>query len=201
MQQYPSIVGSAKAPLNKQCIAFYKYDGSNLRWEWSPKKGWDKFGTRKHLFDHADNQFNQAIPIFLDTMADEILYRTKQIVKNPHRITAFTEFFGPNSFAGSHVHEDPKELRLFDVFLFQKGFVPPKQFVEVYGGMDQAAEIVYEGALNRKFITDIKKGKGGYDVFEGVICKGSDFMVKIKTDEYFRRLRHKFPERWQEYGE
>lgn len=200
MEQYPSILGSAKAPLGKQCIAFYKYDGSNLRWEWNPKTGWSKFGTRKHLFDASDKQFNQAIPIFMDTMADEILYRTKQIVKNPHRITAFTEFFGPNSFAGSHVQEDEKELRLFDVFLFQKGFVKPKQFVEVYGGMPQAAEIVYEGPLNKRFIMDVKKG-GEYDVFEGVIAKGNDFMVKIKTDEYFRRLRHKYPERWEDFGE
>ena len=199
MQQYPSINGSAKAPLNKQCIAFYKYDGSNLRWEWSPKKGWHKFGTRKHLFDESDVQFKQAIPLFMDSMADDVLYRTKQIVKNPQRITAFTEFFGPNSFAGSHVESDEKELRLFDVFLFQKAFVLPKQFVEIYGDMEQAAQIVYEGPLNKQFIMDVKKGK--YDVFEGVIAKGHDFMVKIKTDEYFRQLRHKYPERWEDFGE
>lgn len=170
MEQYPSIQGSAKAPLNKPCIAFYKYDGSNLRWEWSPKQGWNKFGTRRHLFDHTDTTFGEAIPIFMDQLADELVYRTKQIVKNPQRITAFTEFFGPGSFAGSHVPGEPKELRLFDVFLFQKGMVKPKQFVEVYGDMPQAAEIVYEGSLNVKFITDIRKGK--YPVFEGVIAKG-----------------------------
>ena len=28
------------------------------------------------------------------------------------RITAFTEFFGPSSFAGTHVLEEPKELKL-----------------------------------------------------------------------------------------
>jgi len=199
MEQYPSIVGSAKSPLGKQCIAFYKYDGSNLRWEWNPKTGWNKFGTRKHLFDASDKQFNQSIPLFMESMAEDILYRTKQIVKNPHRITAFTEFFGPNSFAGSHVTEDPKELRLFDVFLFKKGFVKPKEFVEVYGNMPQAAKIVYEGALNKQFITDVKTGK--YDVFEGVVAKGPDFMVKIKTDEYFNKLRHKYPERWEDFGE
>lgn len=199
MEQYPSIQGSARAPLNKPCIAFYKYDGSNLRWEWNPKKGWHKFGTRRHLFDASDPQFNQAIPIFMDQLADEIVVRTKDIVKNPQRITAFTEFFGPNSFAGSHVEEDPKELRLFDVYLFQKGIVKPKQFVDVYGDMPQAAEVVYEGSLNKKFVIDVKKGN--YPVFEGVIAKGSDFMVKIKTDEYFRRLRHKFPQQWEQYGE
>ena len=199
MELYPSINGSAKAPLNKPCIAFYKYDGSNLRWEWSPKQGWHKFGTRKHLFDASDLQFSQAIPIFMDQLADEIVYRTKQIVKNPHRITAFTEFFGPNSFAGSHLQTDPKELRLFDIYLFKQGLVKPKQFVEVYGSMPQAAEIVYEGQLNKQFIMDVKAGK--YPVFEGVIAKGSDFMVKIKTDEYFRKLRGAYPERWQDYGE
>lgn len=199
MEQYPSIQGSAKAPLNKPCIAFYKYDGSNLRWEWSPKQGWNKFGTRRHLFDASDVQFKQAIPIFMDLMADEIVRRTKDIIRNPQRITAFTEFFGPGSFAGSHVESDEKELRLFDVFLFQKGYVKPKQFVEIYGDMPQAAEIVYEGSLNKQFIMDVKKGK--YNVFEGVIAKGNNFSVKIKTDEYFRHLRHKYPERWEEFGE
>jgi hypothetical protein len=106
-----------------------KYDGSNLRWEWSPKKGWNKFGTRRQLFDASTPLYNQAIPLFLDGMGDEIVYRTKQIVKNPERITAFTEFFGPSSFAGQHVEDEEKELRLFDVFLFKKAFVPPKQFV------------------------------------------------------------------------
>jgi len=199
MEQYPSIAGSAKAPLNKPCIAFYKYDGSNLRWEWTPKNGWHKFGTRRHLFDHTDLQFAQAIPLFMNGLGDEIVYRTKQLVRNPQRITAFTEFFGPNSFAGSHVESDPKELRLFDVYLFQKGLLPAKDFVKLYGDMKEAAEIVYEGPLNKQFVMDVQKGK--YPVFEGVIAKGHEFMVKIKTDEYFLKLRHHFPQRWEEYGE
>lgn len=198
MLQYPSIIGSAKAPIGKHCIAFYKYDGSNLRWEWSPKKGWNKFGTRKHLFDESTPVFSEAIPLFMNGLGDEILYRTKQLVKNPERITAFTEFLGPNSFAGNHDPDDQKELRLFDIFLFKRGFVPPKQFVKAYGDIKQAAEIVYEGSLNRQFILDIKQGK--YPVFEGVIAKGDDFMVKIKTDEYFLKLKNKF-ENWEQFGE
>jgi hypothetical protein len=199
MLQYPSIMGSAKSPIGKPCIAFVKYDGSNLRWEWSPKKGWNKFGTRHQLFDASAPLYNQAIPLFMSGMGDELVYRTKQIVKNPERITAFTEFLGPSSFAGQHVEDEQKELRLFDVFLFKKGFVPPTQFVDVYGSMPQSAEIVYTGNLDKQFIMDIRSGK--YDVFEGVVAKGSDFMVKIKTDQYFEKLRNKYADRWLEFAE
>jgi len=192
MLQYPSILGASKSPIGKPCFSFVKYDGSNLRWEWSPKKGWNKFGTRRQLFDISTPMYNQAIPLFMDGMADELVYRTKQITKNPERITAFTEFLGPSSFAGQHVEEEEKELKLFDVFLFKKGFVPPKQFVEVYGSMPQAAELLYVGNLNRQFITDVREGK--YNVFEGVIAKGSDFMIKIKTIAYYEKLFNQFPE-------
>jgi hypothetical protein len=186
MLQYPSILGASKAPIGKQCIAFYKYDGSNLRWEWSPKKGWNKFGTRRQMFDASTPVYREAIPLFMDTLGDEIVRRTKQIVRNPERITAFTEFFGPLSFAGQHDETEQKELKLFDVFLFKKGFVPPKQFVDVYGDLPQAAEVIYQGNLNKQFILDVREGK--YPVFEGVIAKGDDFMVKIKTKAYYDRL-------------
>jgi len=199
MEQYPSILGSAKAPLGKPCIAQYKYDGSNLRFEWSPKQGWHKFGTRRQLFDRSDETYAPAIPIFLEKMGDEIVYRTKQITKNPQRITAFAEYFGPGSFAGSHVPGAPMELRLFDVYLFKKGLLPVKEFMRAYGDLPYAAEIVYEGPLNVSFINDVRNGK--YPVFEGVIAKGADFMIKIKTDEYFRQLRNKLPVGWEQFGE
>lgn len=132
-------------------------------------------------------------------MADEIVRRVRDHVKNPQRITAFAEFFGPGSFAGSHIETEEQELRLFDVFLFKQGYIPPKDFVKLFGDLPQAAEIIYDGPLNKQFIADIKQGK--YNVFEGVIAKGSDFMIKIKTDEYFLKLRQKYPERWEEFGE
>jgi|ERR1035437_2408706 hypothetical protein len=198
MEQYPSILGSSKAPLGKPCIAFNKYDGSNLRFEWSPKQGWHKFGTRRQLFDERTPIFGKAIQHF-DLMADEIVRRVRDRVKNPQRITAFAEFFGPGSFAGSHLEGEEQELRLFDIFLFKQGLVPPKDFVKMFGDLPQAAEIIYEGPLNKQFIADVKQGK--YNVFEGVVAKGSDFMIKIKTDEYFKKLRQKYPERWEEFGE
>lgn len=144
-------------------------------------------------------QFSEAIPIFLNEIADELLYRTKQLVKNPQRITAFTEFFGDHSFAGSHCDTDVKQLKLFDIFLFKTGFIKPQTFVDTYGDMSCAAEVVWEGILTEDFVHDVKSG--AYNLNEGVIVKGDDFMVKIKTDDYFKRLKSAYPSRWELYGE
>lgn len=198
MLQYPSIDGSSKAPLGNPCIAFYKYDGSNLRWEWSPKKGWHKFGTRRQLFDKNTPLYNQAIPLFMG-FADELVYKVKQQNKGIERITAFTEFFGPSSFAGSHDETEAKELKLLDVFLFKNGFIPPKTFKKMFEGRDYFPEIIYEGNLNKQFIIDVRDSK--YPVDEGVICKGDDYMIKIKTHAYFEKLRNNFDDTWMNYGE
>jgi hypothetical protein len=199
MQQYPSIDGSSKAPLGKPVIAFYKYDGSNLRWEWSPKKGWNKHGTRTQLFDASDELYGQAIPIFMNTMADEIVRRVRDLERGIQRITVFTEFFGPNSFAGKHELADPKELRLIDAFLFKRGFMAPRTFVRTFAGLPSAAEVVYDGVLNKQFITDVREGR--YPVYEGVVAKGDEFMVKIKTNAYFKRLNEIYGTDYRNYWE
>ena len=200
MLQYPSIVGSKYAPLGKECIAFYKYDGSNLRWEYSPKKGWNKFGTRRQMFDANTPLYNQAIPLFMDEIGPVIEQEVKHYFgRKVERITAFTEFFGPSSFAGSHEFGEEKELRLFDVFVFKQGFIPPRQFKKLFSHREWGAQVVYEGNLNASFIQDVREGK--YDVVEGVICKGADFTVKIKTIEYLDKLKGKFEERWEEFAE
>ena len=199
MKQYPSIDGSKKAPLGKQCIAFTKYDGSNLRFEWSSAKGWHKFGTRTQLYDATDPVYGPAIPIFMNTMADEIVRRVKHVERGIQRITVFTEFFGPGSFAGQHVDGDTMELRLFDAFLFKRGFMSPGAFVETFGDLPGAATVVYRGNLNHQFISDVRMGK--YPVVEGVVAKGDDFMVKIKTNAYFAKLNEVYGTQYRQYWE
>ena len=44
MKQYPTI---PKTIQSIDIIAFDKLDGSNIRAEWNPKKGFYKFGSRK----------------------------------------------------------------------------------------------------------------------------------------------------------
>jgi len=200
MQQFPSIDGSAKAPIGKPCIAFYKYDGSNLRFEWSPKQGWHKFGTRTQLFGPDHPVFGKAIAMFTETMGSTIVERVKKLDRGIQRITAFAEYFGPGSFAGQHVEGDPMELRLIDVYLFKKGFMNPRLFVNTFGDLPFCAEVVYEGNLNKQFIDDIRSGTK-YNVWEGVVAKGDDFQVKIKTGAYFTKLNEVYGTEYRNHWE
>lgn len=216
MLQYPSILGVKKIPLGNPCVAFYKYDGSNLRFEWSPKKGWNKYGSRTQMIDSKHEVFGKGIELFHDTMGDIIVERLKSAMpkqfKNLERITAFAEFYGEDSFAGTHFAEDEKKLKLFDVFLFQKGFLSPDQFIELFGNYEFAPEIVYRGNLNQEFIESVRHNALDITLNEGVICKGvSDkiatkthgkiWMTKVKTFDYLNRLKNKYQDKWEDYAE
>jgi hypothetical protein len=203
MKTYWKISGPSAAP-NAPCLAFYKYDGSNLRFEWSKKRGWYKYGTRKRLFDHTDDEFGPAIQVFEETYADELeKVFTSKSFKKDHRgvqqAVVFCEFFGPHSFAGQHQPEDPKELVLFDVALHKKGIMLPRDFLDQFGHL-KVPEVIYEGNFNRQLITDVMDGK--YPVDEGVVAKGillgkkknpqhGLWMAKIKTRSWMDRLREK----------
>lgn len=215
MLEYPSIIGFRRMPevINETCYAFTKYDGSNLRWEWSPKKGWYKFGTRHQLFDAKTPIYGPAVEIFQDSMGETIANLIKALYgKNVERITAFTEFFGPNSFAGNHVEGDPMSLKLFDVSIFKKGFMSPKDFNKIFGadGKDRyvdtypwVAQLEYTGPFTSEFIEDIRNDK--YPVNEGVVCKGGEghniWRTKVKSLTYLEKLKARFPKLYEEDGD
>jgi hypothetical protein len=46
-------------------MAFNKLDGSNLRFEYSQKRGFYKFGTRKQIIDSNSIPFGFAVNLFL----------------------------------------------------------------------------------------------------------------------------------------
>lgn len=191
MFQYPSIDGSNKAPLGKPCYAFEKYDGSNLRFEWSPKKQWFKFGTKHRLFDHTDPQFGQAIYLW-QPLGEEIQNILCKEYKRLERITAFCEFFGEKSFAGNHVENDPKKLMLFDVHLWKKGILSAKEFIDIFEEQNWSAKLIYTGNLNQQLIKDVKENK--YNLAEGVVCKGVNWSCKIKTNAWLERLKTTHPQ-------
>jgi len=151
------------------------------------------------LFDSTNPLFSQSLNLFHGNFADEIVRRVKDFNRGCQRITAFTEFFGPSSFAGLHVLDEPKELKLLDIFLFKKGFIKPKQFVKLFGDLPEAPTVIYTGNLNKQFIDEVRKG--AYPVYEGVVCKGDDFMIKIKTDAYFKKLTEVYGTDYRLYWE
>src|SRR5437879_1242543 len=78
MLHYPKIPGSRECP-GGRCVAFEKYDGTNLHWDWDRDFGWHAFGTRRDAFNllpaglgqfsHAHGHLGQAPALFLATLA------------------------------------------------------------------------------------------------------------------------------------
>ena len=166
---YPKMPASGKAPLER-CVAFDKYDGTNLHWVWDSELGWHAFGTRRDRFDLDDGgvaafgaahtELDQAAAIFLETLAQPLLEQlAKHEFFNSTKIIAFTEFLGPNSFAGRHKRSDEKELILFDLET-AAGFLAPELFVDRFDALP-IARVVYRGKLTGKFATDVREGRYG----------------------------------------
>ena len=182
-------------------IAFDKLDGSNIRAEFSRKKGFYKFGTRNVMIDEKNEQFGQAIPIFLNKYGDELekVFNQKEY-RNILSFVCFGEFLGENSEYGRHGLNDKFDIVLFDVNAYKKGLIKPRDFVNNFGHLD-IPKIIYEGELNEEFINDVKVNK--FNLKEGVIAKGvvpgkkSDnlYYCKIKTNQWLENLRAKYGEK------
>lgn len=208
MKLYPSIPGIAGCEecLGRQCIAFEKIDGSNLRFEWSHKSGWYKFGTRQRLFNESDPEYSCAIPLFLETYGDSIVKAVKdsKIYRHAESIIAFCEFFGTNSFAGQHLTDDPKELTLFDVNIYKKGLLGPTEFLQTFSHL-KIAEVIYNGPFDEIFINNVRESH--YPVKEGVVAKGGNganhnlWLCKVKTLAYLKELKQRYQDKWKEYWE
>lgn len=197
MKQYPSIEGPKKAP-RQPCIAFEKLDGSNLRFEWSKKRGWYKFGSRTQLVDATHPVFGCAWDLFLKEYADPLAKVFIDRLKRDQGMVAFCEFFGPHSEFGAHSLLDQKEIVLFDVWEYKHGLLKPSDFLHYFGNL-KVPRVIYRGNLNEEFIQAVRDGK--YPVKEGVVCKGEDWMCKIKTNEYLARLRTVFKTGWEKHWE
>ena len=203
--------GSGDAPLS-HCVAFEKYDGTNLHWVWDADLGWYGFGTRRDRFDLDDSGIaafaaahvglEDAPMIFLQELAEPLTDVLREHnYYDSTEIIAFSEFIGPNSFAGRHRDDDPKQLVLFDIET-SAGFLHPETFIDHFSDLP-IARVVYRGKLTGKFTHDVREGH--YDVAEGVVCKGGDeesiWMVKIKTNAYMERLKEAFASDWENYWE
>lgn len=199
---YPKIPESNTGLLTK-CIAFEKIDGTNMHWIWSLEDGWSQYGTRRtgfkfnrdgrREFNYQHSELHWAPDLFDENLRDKL---TAFLAQHPqyrtNTITVFTEFHGPNSFAGNHDFNDgvnnTQTLTLIDVAVGKK-IIPPEQFIKDFESFG-IPKVVYTGKHIGQLVEDVYKGK--YDVNEGIVCKGvangEVHMFKAKTKDWLKRL-------------
>lgn len=193
MKTYPKIEYS-KGYIGDTVWAFDKLDGSNIRYEWNKKRGWYKFGTRTQIISESDPNFGDAIPIFLEKYGDDLEKIFRRNYSNVESVVVFGEYLGENSFAGRHDPNDTKDIILFDVNLYKRGFITPKEFMNNFGHL-HIPELIYKGIFDVDLINSIKNNE--FDLKEGVICKGVTktkgdeivWMTKIKTNDWLQKVK------------
>jgi len=106
----------------------------------------------------------------------------------------FFEFLGPNSFAGYH-HDEPHTVTLFDVDVYKKGLLEPRDFIRLFGDLD-IPRVVYTGNANKPFIDAVRNNTVEGVTFEGVVCKGPrdrktgmPLLFKLKTQLWYDKLK------------
>jgi len=178
-------------------IAFDKLDGSNLRFEWSKKRGFYKYGSRNVMIDENHDQFGLGVKIFKEKYEESLskVFTTKKY-RDVLSFVCYAEFLGEKSSFGQHDFGNDKfDVILFDIDRYKKGFVPPRDFVDDFGSLG-IPKTVYAGNLNKEFVEQVKTNEFGLS--EGVICKGKVltkkrvdqlYYCKIKTNDWFSRLR------------
>jgi hypothetical protein len=197
MKSYPSIQHHGEDLYGRRVLAFDKLDGSNIRFEYSRKRGWYKFGSISELIHEKTPIYGEAVTIFLDKYGDDLARIFRKEYPTIQNFVAFGEFVGENSFAGKHLENDVKDLVMFDISLYKKGFLAPREFVDKFSKL-HIPELIYDGIYDDDFINSIKSSTS---LKEGVICKGISktkrdgetiWMSKIKTDDWLVRVREKF---------
>lgn len=174
---------------------FEKLDGSNLRFEWTKKKGWSKFGTRRRLFDETDLVFGGAIELFLNTLADDL----ERVIREEgyKHVVAFAEFWGDGSFAGNHLDEEHR-LSLFDIVADKKGILPPNEYLKkVYDRVgDNKAEYLGQHNWNEDLVRRVEEGTFEGQTFEGVVGKYKDksrvVLLKAKSSSWKAKVTSAF---------
>ena len=191
MKSYPSIDRDPRQDVH--IYAFDKLDGSNIRAEWNPKKGFYKFGSRNQLIDDTHKPLGRAIPLIKEKYEEDLTMVFKE--QKWREVVCFFEFFGPNSFAGYHDLDDTHSVVLFDVDVYKNGLLEPRQFIKLFGHLD-TPKVLYEGKANATFYEKVRTSNLNEMTFEGVVCKGANdkkthmpIMFKIKSRAWLDRLK------------
>lgn len=172
MKEYPSI--SSGVVYGTPVYIFPKYDGSNVRGEWSKKNGFWKFGRRHGLLDDSNAMLAKEVePLIRENWEAPLTDIFKK--SGFDKATVFFEFWGPNSFAGNHQQEEHK-LSLLDVCVDKKGFLEIKNLLKLLKLVEKSVEIpevIYYGNFTKEIQQQVTDGKFPGMSFEGIVAKGN----------------------------
>lgn len=177
MKAYPSISHHVETLL--PIVAFDKLDGSNVRAEWSTKRGWYKFGTRHRVIDNADPLLSRVPELIIDKYGER-LGRALKDTGYPSAV-CFFEFWGPSSFAGNHDLNETQTVTLFDIAPFNQGILEPERYLSLVDRYEiDHARVLYVGTCATDFIDSVRNSALTGMTFEGVVCKSrSDKRTKL----------------------
>lgn len=172
-----------------------KLDGSNMRAEWHPKKGFWKFGSRTQLVDPRSGPLG-ALSIPLIQAQEDSIGRILRGMR-AQEATCFFEFFGPSSFAGVHKWDEPGfQAVLFDVTIFKQGFMGPRDFYKAFDAYVPTPSLLHVGNATQDLVKAVREGTLTGMSFEGVVCKGAPLkngypphMFKIKSQAWIDKVR------------
>lgn len=194
MKSYPSIPQfDLAADSGMRLHTFAKLDGSNLRFEWSAKRGWYKVGTRDQLLDSNNPVFAPALPIFQCDLAEplERLARAQRWLA----LVCFCEYWGEHSFAGQHDPADEMRLSVIDLSPYKVGILGPERFLRLTDGLP-VAPYLGERVWNERFALEVRAGELSGMSFEGVVGKAGDRhqiqMRKLKSTAWVARVRERY---------
>jgi hypothetical protein len=199
MKTYNSIPHFDKSLYGLDTIAFNKYDGSNMRFEWNKKRGFFKFGTRREMINEYHPHFGYGVDLFMEKYSEDLerVFMAHKEYKHSRNFVCFAEYVGPQSFSGQH-YDDKKDMDiiLFDVCQFQKGFLSASKFIEHFGHL-HIPDVIYQGTITEELVNDIKNST---ELDEGVIFNGDGFRkkgqpyswkCKLKTISWLNKVKNK----------
>jgi len=196
MKAYPSIK-QFRADRHADFVGhtFAKHDGSNLRFEWSRKQGWFRFGSRRRLLEREHPSFGKSMAMFESGFAEA--FERFATDNNHDSMVVYCEFWGPESFAGEHEADDDHVLTPIDVAIYKKGLLATDSFVEKFGGkfdLGYLGEQTWDG----QFVDSVRASTFEGMSFEGVVGKTGNGhqrkAIKLKSKAWVEKVI-------QQYGE
>ena len=205
MKSYPSIelalpyqTKLSEIP-HRKFILFDKIDGSNIRVEWNPDRGFYKFGTRKAMLGEDHPLLGSAVQLIrakYETAIQDVMALKSSRYLQPHKgLVLFFEFWGPKSFAGWHDATDQHHVTLLDVAAHGMPLLGPQEFLDTFGFLD-TPKVLGRQYLTEELVLAVRGGTLEGMGLEGIVAKSEPdkkqlgpLLVKIKRQDWIDRVK------------